>query len=135
MTQPPEEAEGLEALWRVSGVSPLSKAVEAGVWCPQVIVSAKFPAAQEELSWQVQASFPHLPLSVPSGPPATGQCHLHSKQVCSSHFTELCANYLWKHFTYTPRIVLHQLFRFLSLLRLITKITHHTDLSYEIKKS
>lgn len=66
--------------------------------------SRKNPPAQEELSLHVQASFPHLPLFVPSGPPAIGQCHPHSRQVCSPQVTDPCANYVWKHFHRLPEV-------------------------------
>jgi hypothetical protein len=50
-SQPKDE--GLEAPWRVTGVSPHYKADDAGVWCPRMMVESIDALAQEGCSLQL----------------------------------------------------------------------------------
>jgi hypothetical protein len=86
MVQPQFEAEGLETLWRVAGVSPHSETEEVEVSCPQVISTAIEAPAQEEKSLHALACFLLLLLFY-LDPQPIEQCHPHlgrsSPSVCS----------------------------------------------------
>jgi hypothetical protein len=95
--QPQSEAEGLEASWSVTGVSPHWKIEEADVWGPQMRAAAVDTLTQEEWSLHTLAGFLLFQLLFHQDPPGYWMVLAIFRTDLPSSVTAAYVDSFWKH--------------------------------------